>query len=304
MMEAISRAHAYAPAKTPVILYGETGVGKTFFAEYIHQLSRRSDGFHAFSVGNLEPQLAKDELFGHVPGAYTDARRMRPGRIASASAGTLLLDDLHTLDPGVQTKLLQVLDGKSYCAVGSDRPQTAACRFVLAMTDDPDTLTKKQKLLEDIRYRFGACDIWIPPLRERRMEIPFHAERTLQRCPEETGVDGPNAFTAAALQLLREGMYDGNVRQLEGIVLSAYLLARYQGAAEIDVGHFGTHLKPALRYRRHGDPEANRLVVARALQVTGGNVQKAAQLLGVSRNTVTGARRIRVRAAPSDHTRD
>src|SRR5919197_3880975 len=98
MVEAISRAHAFAPAATPVILYGESGTGKTFFAEYIHQLSQRSGGFHAFSVGTVAPQLALDDVFGHVPGAYTDARRMRAGRIATAGSGTLLLDDLHTLD--------------------------------------------------------------------------------------------------------------------------------------------------------------------------------------------------------------
>src|SRR5437870_11539655 len=79
MVEAISRAHAFAPAATPVILYGESGTGKTLLAEYIHELSGRSGGFHAFSVGTVAPQLALDELFGHVPGAYTDARRMRTG---------------------------------------------------------------------------------------------------------------------------------------------------------------------------------------------------------------------------------
>ena len=90
MVEAVSRAHAFAPAATPVILYGESGTGKTFFAEYIHQLSQRSGGFHAFSVGTVAPQLALDELFGHVPGAYTDARRMRStaGEDAHSTRGT------------------------------------------------------------------------------------------------------------------------------------------------------------------------------------------------------------------------
>lgn len=90
MIEAISRAHAFAPAATPVILHGESGTGKSYFAEYIHQLSGRSGGCHAFSVGTVAPQLALDELFGHVPGAYTDARKMRTGRIAAAGGGTLL----------------------------------------------------------------------------------------------------------------------------------------------------------------------------------------------------------------------
>src|SRR6266705_902819 len=106
MVEAISRAHAFAPAATPVILYGESGTGKTFFAEYIHQLSERSGGFHAFSAGTVAPQLVLDELFGHVPGAYTDARKPRPGRFATAGGGTLLLDDIQTIDLGTQKQLL------------------------------------------------------------------------------------------------------------------------------------------------------------------------------------------------------
>ncbi len=116
MVEAISRAHAFAPAATPVVLYGQTGSGKTFFAQYIHQVSGRSGGFHDFSLGTVAPQLALDELFGHVKGAFTDARENRRGQIVSAGTGTLLLDDFHTLDLGIQKQLLQVLDRT--CATG------------------------------------------------------------------------------------------------------------------------------------------------------------------------------------------
>jgi DNA-binding NtrC family response regulator len=290
MIEAISRAHAFAPAATPVILFGESGTGKTFFAEYIHQLSGRSGGFHAFSVGTVAPQLALDELFGHVPGAYTDARKMRTGRIATAGGGTLLLDDLHTLDLGVQKQLLQVLDRGKYSAVGCDRVQTVACRIILAMTDDPDVLMQRGQLLKDLRYRFGACAIGIPPLRERRAEIPVLAQRALERCPQQTGVDGPTRFSDSALGLLCEGEYAGNVRELEGIVLCAYLFARDQGLAEIDLKNLPADLTPRLQYKRRGDREENRIVVERVLRITGGNVKKAARLLGVSRTTVSAAR--------------
>ncbi len=291
MVEAISRGHAFAPVETPVILYGESGTGKTFFAEYIHQLSGRSGGFHAFSVGTVAPQLALDELFGHVPGAFTDARKMRTGRIATAGGGTLLLDDLHTVDLGVQKQLLQVLDRGTYSPVGSDRVQSVACRVILAMTDDPDTLMRSGMLLRDLRYRFGSCGIGIPPLRERRTEIRLLAERALQRCAEKTGVDGPTEFSDAAMNVLGEGAYEGNVRQLEGIVLSAYLVARGSGASGIDVQHLRAESKPLLQYKRRGNPEANRTAVERMLRMTGGNVKRAAQLLGVSRTTVNAARR-------------
>jgi len=301
MIDAISRAHAFAPAATPVILYGESGTGKTFFAEYIHQLSGRSGGFHAFSVGTVAPQLALDELFGHVPGAFTDARKMRTGRIATAGGGTLLLDDLHTLDLGEQKKLLQVLDRGTYSPVGCDRVQTVACRVLLAMTDDPDALMHKGLLLKDLRYRLGACAIGIPPLRERRAEIRIIAHRALERCPLESKVDGPTRFNEAALALLCEGEYEGNVRQLCGIVLSGYLMARAAGRSEIGPEHLPTDVCPLLPYQRHGDREGNWLAVERALAKTGGNVKAAAALLGITRvalNSLLAARRVRFQAKP------
>jgi len=290
MMDAVSRAHAFAPAATPVILYGETGSGKTFFAQYIHLLSGRSGGFHDFSMGTVAPQLALDELFGHVKGAFTDARDNRRGQIVSAGTGTLLLDDFHTLDLGVQKQLLQVLDRGTYSPVGSDRIQTAACRFLFAMTNDPDKLLATGQLLPDLRYRFCECAIEIPPLSARRAEIRVHAQRALRYWVQKTQLDGPGGFSDAALAFLEAGEYKGNVRQLEGVILTAFLWARHQGAAKIEVEHLAGRLMPRLGYRRHGDPEKNRAVVVQALEVTGGNVNQAARLLGVARNTVRRTR--------------
>jgi len=292
MMDAVSRAHAFAPAATPVILYGETGSGKTFFAQYIHQLSGRSGGFHDFSMGTVAPQLALDELFGHVKGAFTDARDNRRGQIVSAGTGTLLLDDFHTLDLGVQKQLLQVLDRGTYSPVGSDRIQTAACRFLFAMTNDPDKLLAKGQLLPDLRYRFCECAIEIPPLSERRAEIRLHAQRALRHWAEKTQLDGPEGFSDAALAFLEAGEYEGNVRQLQGVILSAFLWARHQGASKIEVAHLPNKLKRSFGYRRHGNPETNRVAVERALELTRGNVTEAARLLQVSRPTIMAARRL------------
>lgn len=299
MLDAISRAHAFAPAASPVIIHGESGTGKTFFAEYIHDLSERVGGFHAFSVGTVAPQLALDELFGHVQGAYTDARKMRTGRIATAGGGTLLLDDVQNLDLGVQKQLLQVLDRGTYSPVGSDRVLTVACRIILAMTEEPDALMKKGVLLKDLRYRFGACAIRMPPLRERRAEIPALAQRALARCPEETKVEGPTRLSDAALALLSGGEYEGNVRELGAVVEYAYLMARARGAGQIGAEHMPEGLCPPLRYQRRGDREANRIAVERALKLTDGNVKAAAKLMGISRNTFN-ATRASLRNAPHD----
>jgi two-component system, NtrC family, response regulator len=291
MIEAVSRAHAFAPAKTPIVLYGESGTGKTFFAEYIHQLSGRSGTFHAFSVGTVAPQLALDELFGHIKGAFTDARENRMGHFASAAGGTLLLDDCHTLDPGIQKQLLQVLDRGTYSPVGCDRILALSCRIIFAMSDEPAALMRQGLLLKDLRYRFGECTIGIPALRERRAEIPGLAQRALHKCERRTGLTGPSGFTDCALALLCEGQYEGNVRQLEGAVLSGYLLARAQEASLIDAAHLPFDATALPQYKRHGDINANRILVERVLRMTGGNVRKASELLGVSRNTVNAARR-------------
>jgi len=286
MIDAFSRARAFAPAATPIILHGESGVGKTFFAEYIHQLSGRSGGFHAFSVGTVAPQLALDELFGHVQGAYTDARKMRTGRLATAGGGTLLLDDMQNLDLGVQKQLLQVLDRGAYSAVGSDRVLTVACRIVLAMTEAPDALMRKGQLLKDLRFRFGACEIRIPPLRERRSEIPQLAQQALEGCPQRIGVPGPSRLSRTAFDALNDGAYEGNVRQLKAAVEHGYLIARAAGRSEIGAEHLPEDVCPVLRYQRHGDPNSNRIAVQRAAVKSGGNVKAAARLLGISRNAL------------------
>jgi sigma-54 dependent transcriptional regulator, acetoin dehydrogenase operon transcriptional activator AcoR len=286
MADVLYLAHVFAPAATPIVLYGESGTGKTYLAEYIHRLSGRASGFHSFSVGTVAPQLALDELFGHVPGAYTDARKPRPGRIAAAETGTLLLDDMQTLDAGVQKQLLQVLDRGTYSPVGSDRVMTVACRVILAMTEDPEDLMRRGQMLKDLRYRFGVCAIRVPTLAERRAEIPSLAQRFLHDCPSVTGVDGPTRFTTRALDGLTAGEYPGNVRELQGVVVWAYMMARAANVAEVGAEHLPETLSPPLRYKRWGDREANRRAVERALARTGGNVTEAARVLGVSRNTV------------------
>jgi DNA-binding NtrC family response regulator len=286
MADVLRRSHVFAPAATPIVLHGESGTGKTFIAEYIHQISGREGGFHPFSVGVAAPQLVLDELFGHVQGAYTDARRVRPGRIATAGTGTLLLDDVQNLDLGVQKQLLQVLDRGTYSPVGSDRVLTVACRIILAMAEDPDELVRRGVLLKDLRYRFGMCAIRVPPLRERRAEIPSLAQVFLDDCPRVTKLEGPKRLSAAALALLLEGEYPGNVRELGGAIGEGFLMARAAGAAEVGPTHLPPEVCPPLRYERWGDLVANRRAIERALDRTGGNVKAAAGLLGVSRGTV------------------
>jgi len=293
MAEVLHRCNVFAPAATPIVLHGASGTGKTFLAEYIHELSGRQGGFHPFSVGVVAPHLALDHLFGHVPGAYTDARRVRSGRIATAGSGTLLLDDMQNLDLGVQKQLLQLLDRGTYSPVGSDRELTVGCRMILAMAQDPDELVLRGVLLKDLRYRFGMCSIRVPALSERRAEIPLLAQRFLDRCPDETKLPGPSRFAAGAIAPLEEGEYPGNLRELHGVVESAYLMAAAAGASEVRAEHLPYELGPQLRYQRRGDRIANRRAVDRALERTGGNVTAAARVLGVSRAAVNAVLAVR-----------
>jgi DNA-binding NtrC family response regulator len=156
----------------------------------------------------------------------------------------------------------------------------------LATTEAPDALMEKGLLLKDLRYRFGSCSIRIPSLRERRAEIPMLVQRALERCPGVTRVDGPSRISNAALQVLLDAEYQGNVRQLGAVVEYAYLMARARGMEEIGAEHMPEGLSPPLRYQRHGDPAANRVVVGQALRRTSGNVTQAARLLGISRNAL------------------
>jgi len=202
----------------------------------------------------------------------------------------------------VQKQLLQVLDRRTYSAVGCDRVLTVACRIILAMTEAPDVLMKKGVLLKDLRYRFGCCAIRMPSLTERRGEIPLLAQRALERCSADTAVEGPTSLSEAALAFLSERNFDGNVRHLRGIVENAYLMARASGAKQIGVEHFPEECRSDLCYTRHGNPDLNRRAVERALSLTGGNARAAAELLGISRNTLNLMRRVRLkqRSAQAD----
>jgi DNA-binding NtrC family response regulator len=285
------RIRRYAEANTPVVLVGETGTGKSYFARILHELSGRSGNFVDTTAGELDPELAPSQLFGHVRGAFTGAVTRRVGLFAEAASGTLLFDDFHLLSRALQYLLLAAFDLHAYRPVGTDRRFPVTFRLVLGLGRDPDALVESGDLLKDLRYRLGHCIVRLPPLAERREEIPSYARLFLGQCPARTGVtDGPAAFTPEAIAVLEAGCYPGNLRDLRELIVEAFLHARADGAEAIGVRHVAEHAQASLSYDSGSTRKRHRAVVAWALWKTKDNVAQAAALIGASRNTVATVR--------------
>ena len=294
MVEALYLADAFAPCDRTIVLHGETGTGKSLLARLIHVLSGRVGGFHAISVGTLTPSLAEAELFGHERGAFTDAKTARVGLLGESGGGTLLLDDMQGAPAWLQRKLFDAMDRRVYRVLGSDRVLAIACRFIVSLNEDPDTLVRQGVLIKDLRYRFEELWIRMAALRERREEIPLLAARALKRCHQDLSPDGPSQLSDAALAVLCQGDYPGNVRQLEKAVERGYLVARKAGRDMIETSDLPPDFCPPLIFPSRGTL-ADRIAAAqRAVERTGGNIAAAARLVGRSRNTIQALIRRRI----------
>jgi DNA-binding NtrC family response regulator len=284
MLEAVRLARLYAKARTPVVIVGPTGSGKTVLAEQMHRMSGRPGRFVPRSGGELGDSLGYDELFGHVDWAFTDARRKRTGALGEASGGTLLLDDLQFTSLALQTKLLRALDQRCYRPLGADRDLPVECRLIVGVRAHPDDLVAGGLLLDDLRARLGECVITLGSLAERREEIAPLADHFLRECPAEVGLPGPVRFAPEVLPVLEAAPWPRNIRQLKSVIQRAYLHAR--DADAIGLEHLPEPLCVKPEFVRHGDAVQNALAVHWALARAGGRHDLAAELLGIHRNTV------------------
>jgi DNA-binding NtrC family response regulator len=242
------------------------------------------------AAGQLRPELAESDIYGHVRGAFTGAVKSRPGLLARAGAGTLLFDDFHLLHKSVQYLLLGPFDTSKFLPVGADRPLPLGCRLVIGMGEHPDSLVAGKKLLKDLRYRLEHCIICLPRLEERREEIALLAYRFLGEAPAITGVPGgPGKLAPETIQALEAAKYPGNLRDLRGAVVQAYLLAA-DGSTELRLENLRPELQMSLKFERRGDHGTQLRVVAWALWKTGDRVGEAAKLIGVHSNTVGALR--------------
>ncbi len=283
-----------ADTDTTILVLGESGSGKELIARALHYNSCRADGpFVAVNCGAIPEELLESELFGHVRGAFTGAVRDRVGRFAAANGGTLFLDEIGDMSPLLQTKLLRVLQEKEFEPVGSSRTEAVAVRIIAASNQDLTALVRERKFRQDLYFRLNVVPIEVPPLRERREDIPLlarHFLRTLaSRHPDIRGI------TEAAMKRLIEYPWPGNIRELQGLIERMVVLRQSGWIDEVDIPAPFSADPPrdartqlpleGLDFTTHVDNIATDLI-RQALEATGWNKNQAAKLLGLKRTTL------------------
>ncbi len=272
-----------AASEASVLLLGETGVGKEMVAEALHRASRRADGpLIKVNCSALSEGLLESELFGHVRGAFTGALRDKVGRFELANRGTIFLDEIGELSPSLQVKLLRVLQEKEIERVGDARTIAVDCRVIAATNRDLRLLVDRAAFRKDLFYRLSVIPIHVPPLRDRRADIPLLAEHFLSRIATQEG-KSINGFSPDAVDCLLEYRWPGNVRELENAIAFAVIKCR---ALRVAAEHLPPEIRSAPpRATRGGTTTLTRDAIEAALEKTGGNRLRAARVLGVGRAT-------------------
>jgi two-component system, NtrC family, response regulator PilR len=289
-----------APTNSTILIVGETGTGKELVARAIHHNSHRRNGrFVAFNCSAVPETLVEPELFGHVRGAFTGAVGNRQGRFEQAHKGTLLLDEVGTMSPMLQMKLLRVLQEREFERVGDSQPVRVDVRVLAATNSDLDRLVKDGSFREDLYYRLNVIEVRLPPLRERREDIPLLVTHFLDRFGRELVPPRPGVtMSQEAMRHLMAFAWPGNVRQLENVVERA--LALSPGRQQIEASALPAEIRQAGAGGAEWSPalpedgldldaflaRAERELIRRALERTSGNRSQAADLLRVKRTTL------------------
>lgn len=281
VLELISRV---GPSDANVLITGENGTGKNLVARALHAVSPRSAGpLVTVNVGGLTEGLFESELFGHVKGAFTDAKTDRVGRFELAEGGTLFLDEIANVPPPQQTRLLHVLETGEFERVGSSRTIRADVRVLSATNADLEEELNAGRFRQDLLFRLNTVEIAIPPLRERIEDIPILANYFLsqhaQRYRKEI-----RGFDASALEALRRHLWPGNVRELAHAVERSVLMARGDRIQASDLGLQEGRGEGSINLEEMTLEEAERYLIRRALSRFDGNVSQAAKALGLSRS--------------------
>ncbi|MCF7791699.1 MAG: sigma-54 dependent transcriptional regulator [Victivallales bacterium] len=220
MLSMFKYIEALAQTRQPVLIIGETGTGKELFAKAVHIASKRKGKFVPVNIAGIDDQLINDTLFGHVKGAFTGASVVRKGLIEAASDGTIFLDEIGDLSLASQIKLLRLLQENEYLPGGADEYKTSKARTVMATNQNLESLIQNNNFRTDLYYRLKAHCIYIPPLRERKDDLPLLLDFFLKEVSQEIGTEVPS-YTDELLELLRSYSFPGNVREMRGMVYEA-----------------------------------------------------------------------------------
>ena len=271
------------PSDANVLITGEHGTGKEVVARTLHSISTRAaKPMVTVNMGGLAEGVLESELFGHVKGAFTDARADRVGRFELADGGTLFLDEIANMPMGQQARLLRVIESGEFERVGSSKTRRVNARLLSATNANPEEEVRAGRFREDLLFRLNTVEIHLPPLRQRREDIPVlanfflrqHARRYQKRV---------SSFDEPAMRALQSNPWPGNVRELDHVLERAVLLAQGEAVSAADVSLRPAHDGPA-RLEEMNLEEVERLLVQKALERFQGNVTEAAHFLGLSRS--------------------
>lgn len=290
MKNIIETIEQVAPARTTVMITGESGTGKELVAQAIHQCSGRTGKFVPVHCAALPENLLESELFGHERGAFTGAVEMRKGRFELAAGGTIFLDEIGEIPLHIQVKLLRVLENRAFERIGGTETIVTDARVVAATNRDLRAMVERGEFREDLFYRLNVVSLEIPPLRERRDDIPLLVKHYLDLFTKENGKD--IGITEAAMASLCAYSWPGNIRELRNCVERMVVLCR---GKMIDIDNVPVDIREGVTpgivktvlAQPSCDLECNeKILIERALNECRGNRTKAAEKLGISRRTL------------------
>jgi two-component system, NtrC family, response regulator HydG len=286
-----------AASSAPVVVTGETGVGKELVARAIHAGgARRSRPFVAVNTSAIPSDLLESEIFGHVRGGFTGAIQSRKGLLAEADGGTLLLDEIGDMPAALQAKLLRVLQFGDVRPVGSDRGRQVDVRVIAATHRDLPSFVREGRFREDLYFRLNVLPVFVPPLRDRREDIPALVAHLLAEARRRAPDSPVRSMSPEALVVLTQAPWPGNVRELASVIERAVVFGadeviRPEGLASLAAAAPVVAAVPALPWSFSSQAPAtlrdmNREYTAWVLAQTGGNKEQAAQILGVDLSTL------------------
>ncbi len=287
MQKVFNTIKKVAATDANILILGENGTGKELVARAIHRNSHRKDEtFISVDLGALSETLFESELFGHVKGAFTDARADRPGRFELASNGTIFLDEIGNLSLPFQSKLLTVLERREVTRVGANTPKPIDVRLICATNMPLRQMAAEDKFRQDLLYRINTVEIELPPLRERKDDIPVLADHFIKiysaKYKKKVG-----ALSHAVIKKLSAYQWPGNVRELQHVIERAIIMCDGNTMTEDDF-HLSSHPTPAgeMTLDSYNLDEIEKNIIVKVLKAHNGNVSKAATDLGLTRTSL------------------